>query len=69
MEFWILIMGRAGGPSGMMAEHLKVWIKEASKGKGTRHKTLGKTGECDEVGVPKGPHPGGTGMEEYGSNS
>ena len=32
-------------------------------GKVPRYKTLGKNGECDKDGVPRGAHPDGTEMQ------
>ena len=37
--------------------------------KGPRHKTMGQTSECDEVGIPRGVHPDGTDMGKDGDNS
>ena len=34
-----------------------------------RQKTMGKTGECDKTGVPRGLHPDVTCMDDYGDNS
>ena len=43
--------------------------KGCDMGKGPRHKTVGKTGECDEAGVPRRAHPAGTDMDGDGANS
>ena len=37
--------------------------KEGNTGKGTRHKTVGKPGECEEAGVPRGVIPDSNEMD------
>ena len=43
--------------------------KGGNTGKGIRNKKVGKTGEFDKDGVPRGAHLNITGMDEYGANT
>ena len=56
------------GPSGMKSEHLKAWLRGATREKDP-DTTFGQTDECDEFSVPGQTHPRGTGMYNDGAHS
>ena len=56
---------RSIGDEGIAYEGLP---KGVDTGKGTRHETVGQTGECDESVITIGVHHDSTDMYDYGAN-